>query len=349
MSRYFWKPYVPVGVRRARAARQVAAMSGRGTDVQPVVVEGRRIARTFWGEAWCDHLERFSDFANRLPRGRTYVRNGSVCHLEIAEGVVRAMVCGSDIYDVAIEIDPLPSKQWRDLKGRCAGQIGSLLELLQGRLSDRVMGEVCDPERGLFPKPRQIHLSCSCPDWAVMCKHVAAVLYGVGARLDEQPELLFVLRGVDHEELIGAEAGLAVTTAGAGDGRRRIAEEDLGDVFGIELSPEAPVGRRTSGRRQAPGAKRGSRSPHSKGQDGAVSSGPRTGKEVARLRKRFGMSQNEFALLLGVSGVTVLNWERSPRSLRPLIRVRQVWPDVVALTPEEASICLETLSENDHA
>ena len=349
MSRYLWRPYIPVAVRRARAARQVAAMSGRGEEVQPVVVEGRQIARTFWGEAWCDHLERFSDYANRLPRGRTYVRNGSVCHLAIAEGVVRAVVCGSDLYDVAIEIDSLPRKQWRDLKGRCAGQIGSLLELLQGQLSDRVMEEVCDPERGLFPKPRQIHLSCSCPDWAVMCKHVAAVLYGVGARLDEQPELLFVLRGVDHEELIGAEAGLAVTTAAAGDGPRRIAEEDLGEVFGIELSPEAPAGRRTAGRRQAPGAKGGSRSRRDKGRDGTASAGPGTGKEVARLRKRFGMSQNEFALLLGVSGVTVLNWERSPRPLRPLIRVRQVWPDVVALTPAEATICLETLSESDRA
>jgi len=180
-----------------------------------VDLEGRKIARTFWGEAWCDHLESFSDYENRLPRGRTYVRNGSVCHLDIAKGEVNAIVSGSELYKVKIAIKTLPQKKWIDVKDRCAGQVGSLLELLQGKLSKSVMAVVTNRNKGLFPLPREISLKCNCPDWAAMCKHVAAVLYGVGARLDMKPELLFLLRGVDHEELISTDAGaMAAATAG---------------------------------------------------------------------------------------------------------------------------------------
>ena len=158
----------------------------KGADVQPVRLTGRKIASTFWGEAWCEHLESFSDYENRLPRGRTYVRNGSVCHLAIQKGKIEAKVSGSSLYTVKIDIRTLPPAKWKSLKARCAGQVGSLLELLQGKLSDRVMTIVTDRDEGLFPSPKEIQLSCSCPDWATMCKHVAAVLYGVGARLDEQ-------------------------------------------------------------------------------------------------------------------------------------------------------------------
>jgi uncharacterized Zn finger protein len=206
-----------------------------GVDIQPVEIAGRKIANTFWGAAWCEHLESFSDFANRLPRGRTYVRNGSVCHLEIQQGNVLAKVSGSDIYEVQIKIKTLPAKKWKQVKQRCAGQIGSLLELLQGKLSSHVMQVVTDRKDGLFPLPGEISLACDCPDWAIMCKHVAAVLYGVGARLDQQPELLFKLRGVDHQELISADAEAAVTAATTGGTSRRLDGQDLSDLFGIDL------------------------------------------------------------------------------------------------------------------
>ena len=130
MSWYGWRPYVPVAVRRARALKKIKKLRNKGLDVQPVEIEGRKIARTFWGAAWCDHLESFSDYENRLPRGRTYVRNGSVCHLDIAKGEVNAMVTGSELYTVKVVIKTLPGKKWKDVKNRCAGQIGSLLELL---------------------------------------------------------------------------------------------------------------------------------------------------------------------------------------------------------------------------
>ncbi|MFH1684321.1 MAG: SWIM zinc finger family protein [Candidatus Margulisiibacteriota bacterium] len=214
----------------------------KGRDVQPVEIEGRKIARTFWGRAWCDHLTKFSDYSNRLPRGRAYVCNGLVCHLEIAEGAVTALVSGSKLYNVSITIKKLPGKKWSMVKERCAGQIGSLLELLQGKFSKSVMTVVTDRDNGLFPLPREISLSCDCPDWAVMCKHVAAALYGVGSRLDERPELLFLLRGVKQEELISVQAD-SVTTGKKG-GRKRIADSDLTDVFGLEMVENKSTRRR---------------------------------------------------------------------------------------------------------
>lgn len=171
-------------------------------------------------------------FSNRLPRGRTYVRNGSVVHLEIAEGRVEAYVAGSELYKIKIEIAPLTASDWKQIKAKCAGEIASLVELLQGKLSKNTLALITHRETGLFPKPKEIKLDCSCPDWAVMCKHVSAVLYGVGARLDTAPELFFKLRGVDHLELI--ETSMQIPR-GKMDGETLDAS-NLGDIFGVELS-----------------------------------------------------------------------------------------------------------------
>ena len=244
MSYGKWPPYVPVAKRRAKAAREVNKLREKGTEIEPIEVQGRKIAQTFWGEAWCNHLETFSDYENRLPRGRTYVRNGSVCHLAISKGRVEAIVSGSTLYRVNINMTPLSVKKWKNIRRQCTGQIGSMLELLQGHFSDAVMEIVTDQNTGLFPKPGEITLACDCPDWADMCKHVVAVLYGVGARLDHQPELLFVLRNVDHEELISAELDLQSATSGRGN-RRRLAGADLSDVFGIDMDEPVTPSRKT--------------------------------------------------------------------------------------------------------
>jgi len=237
-----WRPYVSVRQRRAQAQTKMNALRKKGVDIQPVEIEGRKIAKTFWGEAWCDHLESFSDYANRLPRGRSYVRNGSVCHLEINQGEILAKVAGSELYNIRIQIKTLPATKWKAIKTRCSGQVGSLLELLQGKLSGHVMQVVTDRNEGMFPLPGEISLKCDCPDWAVMCKHVAAVLYGVGARLDQKPELLFKLRGVDHEELIAADAEAAVSAATSRGKSKRLNGGELSDVFGIDLdTSEAPA------------------------------------------------------------------------------------------------------------
>lgn len=242
MGYFGFRRYVSAAERQRKRDRETQKLRKKGMTAQPVVIEGRTIARTFWGKAWCDNLESYMDFENRLPRGRTYVRNGSVVHLDIQSGAVQALVSGSRIYRVKVAFKSAPAERWNALCKECAGEIGSLVELLQGRFSNRVMGILTRKETGLFPSPAEIEMSCSCPDWATMCKHVAAVLFGVGARLDEKPELLFKLRSVNHEELITQAASVTELSAKAAGGEPELAEGDLASVFGIELEqPGAAV------------------------------------------------------------------------------------------------------------
>ena len=234
-----WGPYVPVAARRQSAAREIAALAKRGEVIEPVTLTGTAIATTFWGKAWCDNLEAYSDLANRLPRGRSYVRNGSVVHLAISAGAVEALVQGSALYTVRLGIGEVAPARWSAIRAACAGRIGSLVELLRGRLSSEVMAVIARRDEGLFPSPDQLEMRCSCPDWATMCKHVAAVLYGVGARLDTEPELLFRLRGADATELV-ADAALGGAMGGVVPEARRL-DEDLASMFGIDIEPPAAL------------------------------------------------------------------------------------------------------------
>jgi uncharacterized Zn finger protein len=214
----------------------MAKLKKKGHPVSPVVVEGRTIVKTFWGKAWCENLERYSDFENRLPRGRTYVRNGSVIDLQIAPGEIKALVSGSEIYKVQVKVSPVAKGRWQSICKDCAGAIDSLIELLQGRFSKGVMERVCRQKTGLFPSPEEIQLSCSCPDWAEMCKHVAAVLYAIGARLDQQPDLIFRLHNVDEKELI-AGAGTALPQAKKAPAAGKVlGGEDLSVLFGLDMA-----------------------------------------------------------------------------------------------------------------
>ena len=210
---YGWRPYVPVAKRRAEAARQVAKSTKSGAPMSPVVISGRTIASSFWGKSWCDAMESYGDYENRLPRGRTYVRNGAVVDLRVEPGLVTAMVSGSEVYRTTVRVKPLPPARWKGVVEEHAGQVSSLVDLLQGKLPASLLRSLCDASRGLFPGPKELEFACSCPDWAMMCKHVAAVLYGVGARLDHDPGLLFVLRGVEATDLAARSA--AVTFAAA--------------------------------------------------------------------------------------------------------------------------------------
>lgn len=230
-------PYVPVATKIARghaAAKKLAAKEGRAPD--PVKIVGRKIAKTFWGLKWCENLERYRDFANRLPRGATYVRNGSVADLVIEPGRVRAIVGGSDAYTVDIQIKTLSPSVWKSISRDCAHEIESLLDLLQGRLSNGVMTRLTRAEDGLFPRPTEITMNCTCPDGAFVCKHIAAVMYGVGSRLDVRPELLFTLRKVDQRELIGRATSTANLdqSLSAAEGLD-LSDSELLDIFGIEM------------------------------------------------------------------------------------------------------------------
>ena len=298
-------PYVPVWKRRQQAAKKIAQLKKSGHNVKPVVIEGRAIATTFWGKAWCDNLEACSDFASRLPRGRSYARNGSVIDLQIAIGKLTALVSGSEIYSAKVNIRPLPKERWRGVVWECSGKIDSLVELLTSKLSRGVMEVLCRPKTGLFPTSKEISLSCSCPDGAWLCKHLAAVLYGVGARLDQEPELLFVLRGVDQMDLI-SEAGKGGTIGVATTPANVLKEESLSGIFGIEMDGSSHANPETSRQVRARWAEAKS-SPKARptNESGAAHA-------VVPRRKQAGATVSCSALLArGLRHSVIQNWLRS--------------------------------------
>jgi uncharacterized Zn finger protein len=290
MSYFGWGDYVSVAAKRRSAERKVAELRKQGRSIAPVAIEGRKIAKSFWGGAWCTNLERYSDHENRLPRGRSYVRNGSVVDLQIAKSEVAALVSGSDLYEIRMTVAPVAPTRWKAICRDCAGTIDSLVELLQGRLAKSVMDRVCREGDGLFPAPNEIKLSCSCPDWADMCKHVAAVLYGVGARLDEKPQLLFVLRGVDEIEMLaGAGQNLAISRS-APTAAKVLADDDVAALFGLEMAetinsgipvPTAPKPSRRTKARPGSKASAATKAPAAKTDDP-----PRRGRSKVRAGRK---------------------------------------------------------------
>ncbi|MDR1856998.1 MAG: SWIM zinc finger family protein [Desulfovibrio sp.] len=240
----WWPPYVSVAEKRARAEAELKKLRKVRKDIKPVTIEGRTIASTFWGKGWCKQMESLSDFENRLPRGRSYVRNNTVLHLDIREGEVDALVMGTELYKINVSVAPLLPDKWTAIKKACSGKIGSMIDLLQGKLSSEVMNVVCDQNKGMFPVAGEMAFECSCPDWASLCKHIAAVFYAIGNRLDHQPELLFLLRHVDPGELFTVDLNLPDA------GTQLQLDVDGGDLFGIDLVTEpAPVAQTDGPRR----------------------------------------------------------------------------------------------------
>lgn len=233
-----WAPYVSVEQRRRNAEREVARLMKAGHAVTPVRITGRNITTTVWGNAWCDNLESYKDYANRIDRGRSYVRSGAVIDLKVAPLSIEALVSGSAIYHVTISISGVSNPKWKSIYTDCAGQIDSLVTLLQGRLSAPVMERLCRQDQGLFPKPSEIRFQCSCPDHAVMCKHITAVLYGVGVRLDNQPELLFQLRDVDPAKLVENASTSLHDVHSRPTSQRILNDDDVATLFGIDMADD---------------------------------------------------------------------------------------------------------------
>ena len=331
-----WYPrYVPVDAQRARTVSEMNRLIATGVKVQPVELRGRTLARSFWGRRWCEHVESFSQYAARLAHGKAYLRNGSVCHLSIASGGVEAMVIGSALYRVTIRIRRLERATWMAIRTVCAGRIGSLLEFRQGRLSDDIAEVVTDRDSGLFPQPDDIVASCECGDGTAMCKHAAAVLSGIGSRLDESPELLFLLRGVDETELIAAEAARSHDTVAAG-GFEPCATQGAAASKADSRPPNAlravesrvslsaptsthsaasslPVKKTLTYRPPAPTDARRRPAPTALSVE-APGFVP-TGEMVADLREQCGCSVAEFAELIQVTPTTVRRWEATPGAL----------------------------------
>lgn len=240
--RYYeaFPPYVPVAQRRAKAEKQLRQMQKKNPHLKPVILSGQSLASTWWGKSWNSNLERYADYSNRIGRGRSYVRNRAVLDLQLTSGQATALVQGSmpQPYKVAITIGTLSADNWRTIRQACEGRFDSLSELLAGKFPQALKDLFFEKGAGLFPAPHDIHFDCSCPDWASMCKHVAAALYGVGARLDADPALFFTLRGINIDDLITQTVtGTAQTLLGKAKRQSRnvLQDVDLGDVFGIQL------------------------------------------------------------------------------------------------------------------
>ena len=244
MGYWGYPRYVSVAEKRAKAARKLKQLKKKNPDIKPIFLEGRAIARTWWGKSWNLNLERYADYSNRIGRGRSYVRHGAVLDLQIDPGKVNSLVQGtrSKPYSVEIKIKAVNKMIWKDIKAACEGKLDSLQELLAGKFPKALNEIFMAHGKGLFPSPKEIDFNCSCPDWAYMCKHVAATLYGIGARLDKDPSLFFKLRKVKMKDLVTQaveDKTRKLLKKAKKKTARVIDESDLADVFGIDI--EEPV------------------------------------------------------------------------------------------------------------
>lgn len=353
-----WYPrYVPVDEQRARTVSEIQDLRARGVSVQPIELRGRTIARNFWGRRWCEHLESFSEHAARLAHGRAYVRNGSICHLAIEPGGVEALVSGSALYRVSIRVRQLETHVWTAIRRACAGRMGSLADLHEGRLPEPVAAVLTSRGAGVFPQPGEIVPSCECKDRAAMCKHAAAVLSGVGSRLDDRPELLFRLRGVDETELladepVAAENGAAGFETGNGRSPNPAVltgppAEGWPGPDGSAAEPAGPDGppprrvKKTLTYRPPTPAAGLPRAAPVRAADDVLVFEP-TGELVAELREQCGCSVAEFADLLQVTPTSVRRWESLSGSLNLHARPREA---LLALYVEiEKHRCSESMS-----
>jgi len=244
MSYFRFPKYVSVAEKKEKAAKKLQQLKKKRPDIQPIIIEGNTLAKTWWGKAWNNNLTKYADYSNRVGRGRSYLRHGAVLDLKIESGMVHALVQGSSStpYRVDIAIQKISKSSWKKIKGECQGKIDSLQELLHGKFPKALAETFISKDHGLFPSPREIEFDCSCPDWADMCKHVAAVLFGIGSRLDDDPMLFFKLRGIDGNELV-AQAVKDNTSQLLKKAKKKTGRVldniDISDVFGIDMDADS--------------------------------------------------------------------------------------------------------------
>ena len=238
MGYYGFPKYVSAAEKKDKAQKSLEKFKKKNPDIEPVIIEGRTIAKSWWGKAWNANLESYADYSSRISRGKSYVKSNTVLDLKITKGNIEAIVQGSSIrpYEIKIKIDALTEKKWEQVTALCNHRIDSLEQLIEGKFPKELEVLFTDRKYGLFPSPKEIYFDCSCPDWAHMCKHVAAVLYGVGARLDKNPMLFFELRNLDGQELVRKSMALKLESMLKNAGKksnREISDADLSDLFGL--------------------------------------------------------------------------------------------------------------------
>ncbi len=307
---YFSQPETKAQKHR-KALKAVAKLSKTINNIQHIDAFNGAIAKTFWGKSWCDNLERYADYGNRLPRGRSYLRAGCVCHLALEQGKITAKISGSSssIYTVTVSLTPVKAAIWENLCHACVGKTGTLLELLKGKISKEIMELMCHEEHGLFPQEDELLFTCSCPDGAYMCKHVAAALYGIGRRLDTEPEILFTLRGVSAKDLIGEQLDFN------NDVTNDEINQDLGALFGIDLDmsnappiPE-PEPIKTTTKKPKKTTKKPTKAAIKK-IAARFDVAKATGDDIRALRLACDLSLEQFAHAADVTPATVKRWEK---------------------------------------
>jgi uncharacterized Zn finger protein len=239
-SYYGFAPYVSVASKKAKALKKLAQLKKKNPGIAPLTVEGNKLAHTWWGKAWNSNLEKYADYSNRIGRGRSYIRNGFVLDFKIKPGQVSSLVhgSGSQPYQISIKIQPLKKAAAEKIRQQCEGQIESLQELIEGRFPKQLAEIFTAKGQGLFPTPQEIHFNCSCPDSASMCKHIAATLYGVGVKLDQDPKLFFHLRQTNLSDLITqAIKGKSEKMLKQAEKKtsRVITDLDTASIFGIDM------------------------------------------------------------------------------------------------------------------
>ena len=287
---YGFAPYVSVAEKKNKALKQIDKLRKKKPDLAPVVIPGRTLAHSWWGKSWNKNIERYADFSNRLGRGRSYVRCACVLDLQIKKGEVHSLVAGSGRkpYEVKIEIAPLSRRHLTRITNQAQEQLQSLTDLLAGKFPVELQNLFFESESGLFPQPADISFSCSCPDWASMCKHVAATLYGVGARLDEEPSHFFTLRHIDQTSLISeaittqTDALLKKATTGKGR-RRRLADDEVSAVFNVDLQKAEKPKKKTVKKKVA--KKKTTKKKVIKKKTAKKSASKKTGKKITTKKK----------------------------------------------------------------
>lgn len=238
MDYYGFPKYESAAEKKAKAKKSLEKLKKMNPGIEPVIIEGRTLAKSWWGKAWNENLESYADYRNRIARGKTYVRSNTVLDLKISKGSVAAKVQGSRSkpYEVDIKIDSLSDKKWEQVKVLCNHRIDSLEQLIEGKFPKELEVLFTDKKYGMFPSPKEISFFCNCPDSAMMCKHVAAVLYGIGARLDMNPMLFFELRSLNGQELVKKSMELKLKSMMKNAGKksiREIADKDIANIFGL--------------------------------------------------------------------------------------------------------------------
>ncbi|MCK5683666.1 hypothetical protein KAJ27_06075, partial [bacterium] len=243
MSRYSYRfpKYVSVAEKKAKAEKKIKQLKKKDPAISPIYIKGNKLAESWWGISWNKNLESYADFSNRIGRGRSYVRHGAVLDLKIKPGKILSLVQGafSKPYVIEIKIKKIKKSIWEKIIDKCQGKINSLSDLLDGKLPESMINILTNKTEGIFPSPDEIEFDCSCPDWASMCKHIAATLYGVGTRLDKDPALFFTLRGVNMDKLISLviqkETDQLIQKSKIKTSKRIISDADLSTTFGIDF------------------------------------------------------------------------------------------------------------------